>query len=308
MFNGNLVDLVQWLLEHLPRGIWHALDDAGDFSPTMSESLQLQPYQLETVLLAAKIMFIRSNNKCFSSDTLGQLKTNYQNTFTLHATRCRLDRGSKNMTFICIDDPIDQHNPKTQRANCRIRPRRNNELDRSILDRINRLCEERARQDEEENEDSEGNEEDENNSNHSENDLSSEDSENEAAYLSPQEQIVEDALTLDVEGTSADNQRPARSGAGTIVLHDKKQLDQTAKLLVLSYATVAMGYSPRKSKEENKRIALAACTMVCYDLGYRRVHGARAVEDWIRIVKSSAAAGRTQQVLASKNTRDEKAK
>ena len=284
MFNGNLVDLVQRLLEHLPRGIGHALDDAGDFSPTMSESLQLQPYQLETVLLAANVIYIRSNNKCFSSDTLGQLKTTYQNTFTLHYTRCRLDRGSKNMTFICIDDPQNQNNPKTQRANCRIRPRRNNELDRSILDRINDLCEERAHQD---------NEEDDENSDHegvsinSEQDLSSESNEDERATRTVfYDNMVSLALTLDVEGTSNRNIRPARSGRGNVVLHEKKQLDESAKSLVIMIANNAMGYTHQTTWTEKQRIALAACTLVCYDHGYKIVYGSSSVHLWIeKIVK-----------------------
>ena len=129
----------------------------------------------------------------------------------------------------------------------------------------------------------------------------SEESENEDMYLTPQEQRIRNALQLDVEGTSAENLRPARDGSGNVQLHDKKQLDHEAKAQVLMYAALSMGYSPRKTKHENERIARAACTMVCYDLGYRQVYGTRSVEIWAAAINKSADVGGHRNVLVSQH-------
>ena len=91
------------------------------------------------------IAYYKADQICFSLELLEHLKGTYSTEFKLHHTRCRLQKGGRHIIFICINDPINKHSPQSQqKADCRVRPWRNNELDRSILDRINRLCEERA--------------------------------------------------------------------------------------------------------------------------------------------------------------------
>ena len=130
MNRENLADFTKQLFLHLRRGHWHALDDASDFSPTLSESLQLQPYQLETIFLATGIAYLRSDKLCFSLRNLEQLQATYAD-LELHYNRYLLQKGGRHTVFICIGKPQHQ-SPQIQAVNCHIRPRRNNELDRSM--------------------------------------------------------------------------------------------------------------------------------------------------------------------------------
>ncbi len=92
--------------------------------------------------------------------------------------------------------------------------------------------------------------------------------------LTPEEELVNYALTLDVEGTAARGLRPSRDGEGTIELSNKKQLDSHGQLLIVVFAVNSMGYNnPQNSKATKKAIALAAATLVSYDLGYKKVLG-----------------------------------
>jgi hypothetical protein len=77
--------------------------------------------------------------------------------------------------------------------------------------------------------------------------------------LTPEEELVNYALTLHVEGTAARGLRPSRDGEGTIELSNKKQLDSHGQLLIVVFAVNSMGYNnPQNSKATKKAIALAA--------------------------------------------------
>ena len=116
-----------------------------------------------------------------------------------------------------------------------------------------------------------------------------------------QEETTSYALTLDVSGTSARNLRPSRNGVGNIELHNRKQFSGEARMLIVASACTAMGYSDDKTWGERKRIALAACTMVAYDLGYRKVIGTRQVHEWIKQINKSARVNGTMNVLQNKH-------
>jgi hypothetical protein len=55
-------------------------------------------------------------------------------------------------------------------------------------------------------------------------------------------------------------------------LHNKKQFDETARALACLYATYLMGWRENSPRREKELIALAACTIVCYDLDYIQQH------------------------------------
>jgi hypothetical protein len=94
---------------------------------------------------------------------------------------------------------------------------------------------------------------------------------------------------LDVEGTAAANNRPARNGEGNIEIRNKKQLDTHERMLIVVYAVCNMDYrNPLHTKGERKRIREAACNLVCYDLGYKKVLGVCMVDKWIEILEDSA--------------------
>jgi hypothetical protein len=54
--------------------------------------------------------------------------------------------------------------------------------------------------------------------------------------LTPQEQLINYVLTLDIEGTAARGFHPARSGQDAVFLNDKKQLDGHSRMLIVVYA------------------------------------------------------------------------
>jgi hypothetical protein len=143
MNQEELRQLLLNLLQRLPIGIWHALDDTDEFEPTLKNASNLTSFQLETILLATSIRYYQSGQLRFNLRQLDVTKTVLTPDIDLQITRATI--GTKRFTFICNGKPKNQ-NPSKQLvdADCRLRPRRNNELDRSILDRINRLCEERT--------------------------------------------------------------------------------------------------------------------------------------------------------------------
>jgi hypothetical protein len=123
-----------------------------------------------------------------------------------------------------------------------------------------------------------------------EDDESESDSNEEEEEQIPQEEaLIRYALTLDVPGTAAANNRPARAGEGNVEINEKNQLDTHARMLIVVYACAFMGYkNPANKKAARGRIATAASTLVCYDLGYRKVMGKTMLERWIKELEQSA--------------------
>jgi hypothetical protein len=48
-----------------------------------------------------------------------------------------------------------------------------------------------------------------------------------------------------------------------------------------------MGWKENTTMREEKQIALAACTLVCYDLGYKTITGKFRLAIWIQQFKAS---------------------
>ena len=55
------------------------------------------------------------------------------------------------------------------------------------------------------------------------------------------------------------------------------------------YAVCFMDYkNPLHTGAERERIKMAACNLVCYDLGYRKRLGIFMIDKWIEILEQSA--------------------
>ncbi len=76
-------------------------------------------------------------------------------------------------------------------------------------------------------------------------------------------------------------------GEGVVSLHDKKQFTKEARYLSMLYATHMLGWHRDLFKREKERIALAACTIISYDLGYKRVTGKYSLDKWLNRVEDS---------------------
>jgi hypothetical protein len=68
-------------------------------------------------------------------------------------------------------------------------------------------------------------------------------------------------------------------------MNNKKQFDETARALVCLYATYLLGWKENIPWREKELIALVACTMVCYDLGYKIIMGKFGLASWIKQFK-----------------------
>ncbi len=75
---------------------------------------------------------------------------------------------------------------------------------------------------------------------------------------------------------------------GQVKLSNKKQFTQEARAVACLYATHLFGYRNDMTIREKKRIAAAACSLVSYDFGYKKVMGKYQLERWLERVGRSA--------------------
>ena len=131
---------------------------------------------------------------------------------------------------------------------------------------------------------------------------SSENEEEEEVYLTLEEQQelkILEALDLPVHETSANGYRPARCGDGEIELHKRKEFTAAERNLVCLYATHLMGWKQDKSKRQKVRIAEAACMVVAYDLGYKKVKGMHAFQSWMEQIEKSFSFSSAKNTIKS---------
>jgi len=102
-----------------------------------------------------------------------------------------------------------------------------------------------------------------------------------------------------VEATAMAGHREKRIGVGLVDLQDKKQFDAEARLLACLYATYLFGWDEMKSRREKEHIAQESCTLVCYDLGYKKITGKYVLEKWLQQIKASITQSSAKNVLKS---------
>jgi hypothetical protein len=98
-----------------------------------------------------------------------------------------------------------------------------------------------------------------------------------------QQNLVNHALTLDVVGTSQNNHPLKQNAPGTVMLHERRQLNPEERVLVCFYAVYLMGWQNNITKAGKQIIQEAVLTLLCYNQGYKKVVGASQVEHWIKI-------------------------
>ena len=101
-------------LAHFLHRIWHALDAAADFAPTVLQSSGLTAFQLETLLQSTAILQKHGEEMRFNLQAIGYLQTTFPTATPLHLQCHRLIRGSQNNYFVCIGRPNQNNTPKTQ--------------------------------------------------------------------------------------------------------------------------------------------------------------------------------------------------
>ena len=117
--------LLQQVLLCMPRGIWHALDVAANFSPSLQQSSGLTAFELETLLLSTGVIQWRGEETRFSLLAMENLQATFPTATSLHIQHHRLVRGNPKHYFLCIDRPHQNSTPQTQlqNAGCRVMQR-----------------------------------------------------------------------------------------------------------------------------------------------------------------------------------------
>jgi hypothetical protein len=103
--------------------------------------------------------------------------------------------------------------------------------------------------------------------------------------MAEQEALVGYALTLDVDGTAAANNQPARHGEGNIEIGEKVR--HPCKDADCRIHRMLHGLQESTAKKvEWKRIREAVCNLVSYDLSYKKRLGVFMLDKWIEIYNS----------------------
>ncbi len=62
--------ILQHVLSRIQKGVWHALDDEAGQHPTISYATGITKLELESLLLATKVLNMKGQQRCFSLDIL----------------------------------------------------------------------------------------------------------------------------------------------------------------------------------------------------------------------------------------------
>jgi len=88
-------------------------------------------------------------------------------------------------------------------------------------------------------------------------------------------------LNLPVVDTAANNHRPNWNGNWLVPLNDRSQYRKQARATALLIATHLLVYKRTLCYHAKLQIARAACTLVAYDYGYKKVPGIYSLENWL---------------------------
>ena len=91
------------LLRHvmlcMPRGIWHAIDAAAEFAPSLLQISGLHAFQVETLLLSKTVLQRYGEEMRYNLLSLENLGATFPATMPLHIQRHRLVQGGPNSFF-----------------------------------------------------------------------------------------------------------------------------------------------------------------------------------------------------------------
>ncbi len=100
-----------------------------------------------------------------------------------------------------------------------------------------------------------------------------------------QEQLTNEFINLPVLQSATIGYRVERNGEEAIVLHDRKQFKNNERATVAIVATNLFGWHNNLMKCKKKCIVLAACFVLSYDLGFKKVIGCQSLERWLKEIE-----------------------
>jgi hypothetical protein len=143
MIPGEVADLLQHALQKLQPGIWYVVDDINGFNPSFRRAISLSPFLYNNLLQLSRILTPYGDDYRFNMRNLDNIRVTLQENITVNTSRCFLERGGRNLLFLCIDAPLfcsprDQIKSR-QRLNLQ-----DNQLDGPYLAVLNQLSNRQA--------------------------------------------------------------------------------------------------------------------------------------------------------------------
>ena len=143
MIPGEVADLLQHALQKLQPGIWYVVDDVNGFNPSFRRAINLSPFLYENLLQLSGILSRYGENYRFSMRNLDTIRITLQENITINTSRCFLEKGGKNLLFLCINAPLFWSPREQAKSRQRINLQEN-QLDRAYLNLLHRLLHRQA--------------------------------------------------------------------------------------------------------------------------------------------------------------------
>ncbi len=113
-------------------------------------------------------------------------------------------------------------------------------------------------------------------------------------------------LNLPVVQMASNNHRPNRNGNEVVTLNKRRKFRKQARTTVLLTATYLKGYKRSFSCHVKLQIARAACTLVAYDYGYKKVPGVYSFDNWMKKILTLVRNETAMRVFEKKSQRENK--
>jgi hypothetical protein len=106
MTPGEVADLLQHALRKLQPGIWFVVDDINEFNPSFRKSINLSLFLYDNLLQLSGILMQYRENHRFNLRNLDNLRIAMKENITINSSRCFMERGGRNLFFLCINAPL----------------------------------------------------------------------------------------------------------------------------------------------------------------------------------------------------------
>jgi hypothetical protein len=143
MIPGAVADLLQHALQKLQPSIWYVVDDVNGFYPSFRRAISLSPFLYNNLLQLSGILTQYGDNYRFNLRNLDDIRVTLQENITVNASRCFLERGGRNLSFLCINAPLF-HSPREQAKSRHRINIQDNQLEGTYLAILNRLSNQQA--------------------------------------------------------------------------------------------------------------------------------------------------------------------
>jgi hypothetical protein len=143
MIPGVVADLLQHALQKLQPGIWYVVDDINGYHPSFRKSINISHFLYDNLHQLSGILTKHGENYRFNLRNLDNLRIAMQENIIINSSRCFLERGGRDLLFLCINAPLF-HSPREQAKSRQRLVVENNQLDEAYLVALNCLSHRQA--------------------------------------------------------------------------------------------------------------------------------------------------------------------